>query len=127
MEPGKLAIRLFGPFEVRLKGRPAVGLQKREGERLLALLTLNHGHTVSSTALASALWPETGSLDSLRQSLAHLRQVLGEEGVRLQAPRGSVTLDLSGADVDVVAFDQAIAEGDIASLQHGVSLYRGPL
>src|ERR1051326_2367999 len=87
-----LTIRLFGPFEARLNGSPLPGLQNREGERLLALLTLNYGRMVTNTTLASNLWPETGSLDSLRQGVAHLRQVLGEEAVRLQAPKGGPPL-----------------------------------
>src|SRR5262249_45670333 len=35
--------------------------------------------------------------------------------------------DLTGATVDVCDFDQAIAAGDEPSLEHAVSLYRGPL
>src|SRR5262249_19589114 len=35
--------------------------------------------------------------------------------------------DLSGAEVDVIAFDDAIARGDSASLGEAVELYRGPL
>ena len=122
-----LTLKLFGPFEVRKHGVPLAGLHNREGERLLVLLTLQAGRVVPNTALASLLWPETGSLDSLRQSVSHLRQCLGEEGARLQAPKGGLLLDLSEADVDVLAFDQATRQGDVASQQHLISLYRGPL
>jgi len=122
-----LTIKLFGPFEARLNGTAIPGLQNREGERLLALLTLNHGRLVPNTSLASILWPETGSLDSLRQSVAHLRHVLGQEGDRLQAPKGSLTINLDGAKVDIIEADNAAALGETASLQRLVSLYRGPL
>ncbi|HZP82155.1 MAG TPA: AAA-like domain-containing protein [Chthonomonadaceae bacterium] len=126
--PGSgLTIRLFGPFEASRNGVLLTGLQTREGERLLALLLLNHGFTVQNTALASALWPETGSLDSLRQSVSHLRQVLEEDGRRLQAARGGLLLDATGLDVDVIAFDAAMAQGDTASLKQAIALYRGPL
>src|SRR5262249_24790300 len=39
----------------------------------------------------------------------------------------TLSLDLAGADVDVIAFDQAIVRGDTAALEEAVSLYRGPL
>src|SRR5262249_26946666 len=39
----------------------------------------------------------------------------------------TLSLDLSGAQVDLLAFDQAIARGDVASLEQAISLYRGPL
>src|SRR4051794_34442271 len=108
---------MFGRFEALLGESSLVGLQGREGQRLVALLTMHHGLVVQSSTLASTLWPDTGSLDSLRQSVVHVRQVLGTEAHRLQAPRGGLTLDLRGADVDVVAADNALAQGDFASLQ----------
>src|SRR5262249_34147509 len=38
-----------------------------------------------------------------------------------------LTLDLAGAEVDVVRFDRGVEAGDEASLQEAVLLYRGPL
>ena len=121
-----LTIRLFGPFEAWLNGAPLTGLQNREGQRLVALLASNYGRVMSNAILASLLWPETGSLDSLRQSVVYVRNVLGSEAGRLKAPSGGLTLDLSDADVDVIAADNALSRGDYPSLQHFVSLYRGP-
>src|ERR1051326_1454774 len=98
--PG-LVINLFGPFEARKNGQLLTSLQAREGERLLALLVLNHGRVVASSTLASTLWPETGSLDSLRHSVTHVRQVLGDDSCRLQSAKGGLLLDLAGAGGDV--------------------------
>src|SRR4051812_26603159 len=65
---------------------------------------------------------------ALRNSLTELRRALGTEAVRLCAPTlRTLSLDLSGVDVDLVAFDAAIARGDPASLAEAVALYRGPL
>ena len=122
----QLTIKMYGPFEAWLKGSPLIGLQNREGQRLVALLTVNHGRVVPSAALASMLWPDTGSLDSLRQSVVHVRTVLGNESGRLRAPRGGLTLDLEGADVDLIVADSAVARGDAESLRHVVTVYRGP-
>jgi DNA-binding SARP family transcriptional activator len=121
-----LKIRLYGPFEAWLGGSPLTGLQNREGERLVALLAISYGRVVPSAALASMLWPDTGSLDSLRQTVVHVRHVLGTEAARLRAPKGGLMLDLTGADVDLVALDRSLDFGDEASLRLGVSLYRGP-
>src|SRR5206468_3215494 len=57
-----------------------------------------------------------------------LRQALRPEGDRLRSPTPrTLSLDLAGAEVDVLLFDTAIARGDTASLGLAVSLYRGPL
>ena len=122
-----LAIKLFGSFEARLDGALMTGLQVRDAERLLGLLALNHGRALQSASLATTLWPETGSLDSLRQSLTYLRSLLGQESARLQTSKGSVFLDLEGAEVDIVRFDAAVASGHVEALKQALVLYRGPL
>jgi DNA-binding SARP family transcriptional activator len=126
-----LAISLFGPFEVRLRGQPLPRLRTRKSQWLLALLTLRHGHEVDRAWLAGTLWPdssETAAYASLRSSLKDLRRALGSEADRLCSPTPrTLCLELEAADTDVVAFDAAIAEGDEAALGRAVSLYRGPL
>jgi DNA-binding SARP family transcriptional activator len=77
------------------------------------------------------LWPESAEAQassSLRNSLADLRHVLEADAGRLHSPSPrTLGLDLSGVEVDVLAFDAAIDRGDSPSLEHAVSLYRGPL
>jgi DNA-binding SARP family transcriptional activator len=130
-EASPLTLSLFGPFEVRLHGLPLSRLRSRKGHQLLALLTLRAGREVERSWLAGTLWPdseEPQALANLRMSLKDLRRALGEaaECLRSPTPR-TVSLDLTGAEVDVVALDQAIAQGDTASLERAVGLYRGPL
>jgi DNA-binding SARP family transcriptional activator len=68
------------------------------------------------------------ALYNLRRNLAHLRQALGAAGRRLHAPSPrSLALDLEGVAVDLIAFDAAVARGDLASVEQAVALYRGPL
>jgi predicted ATPase/DNA-binding SARP family transcriptional activator/uncharacterized protein HemY len=126
-----LAIRLFGPMEVRLGSQPLPRLHSRKGLWLLALLALRGGRDVEREWLSGVLWPDSDarhSRRSLRQSVHDLRVALGPEGSRLAA-QGSRTLrlDLSGAFVDALAFDAAVARGDPDSLAAAVRLYRGPL
>jgi len=121
------SMKLFGSFEVRLGGSNLSGLHARDADRLLAFLTLRPGQTLPGASVASVLWPETGSLDSLRQSVTHLRQVLQADSSRLQTPRGSVLLDLHGADVDLIHFDEAVRCDDTVAQEKAVALYRGSL
>src|SRR5262249_10330945 len=126
-----LTIRLFGPFEARLKGAPLPRLRSRKVQWLLALLTLRHEAAVERAWLACLLWPnalESQALVSLRSSLKDLRRALGPEAARLRSVSlHTLSFDLSGAQVDLVSFDGAIARGDAASLEQAISLYRGPL
>jgi predicted ATPase/DNA-binding SARP family transcriptional activator len=126
-----MMIRLFGPFEVALRGEAPPRFRSRTEERLLALLTLRHGRDVERDWLAGLLWPGTEAsvaLSNLRRSLHYLRRTLGREAPRLRSPTPrTLCLDLTGAEADVVAFDAAIARADIASLLQAVALYRGPL
>jgi predicted ATPase/DNA-binding SARP family transcriptional activator len=128
--PG-LEIHLFGPLEVRLGPSPLPRLRSRKGVWLLALLALRAGRHVERGWLAGTLWPECDEAHgrlSLRQSLYDLRLALGPEAWRLkgEAPQ-TLRLDVEGAAIDALAFDGAIACGDLASLAAAVRLYRGRL
>lgn len=81
--------------------------------------------------LAGTLWPdspEAAALANLRSSLKDLRQALGPEAERLHSlGLSALSLDLTGAHADVIAFDAAIAQGETVALERAVALYRGPL
>jgi predicted ATPase/DNA-binding SARP family transcriptional activator len=137
MADSPLSIRMLGVWEVRVGGQPLPSLRPHSVEWLLALLALRHGRGypqsgwISRSWLAGSLWPESSEangLYNLRRNLVALRQALGAEAARLRTPnRATLGLDLTGATVDVVGFDAAIAAGDEPSLQAAVALYRGPL
>ena len=126
-----LTLRLLGPFAVSVAGKPLPRLRTRKGQWLLALLALRHDQEVERDWLAGTLWSESleeQARTNLRLSLTDLRRALGDQSCRLQSPTPrTLRLDLSGADVDVIAFDRALARGDCASLQEAIALYRGPL
>jgi DNA-binding SARP family transcriptional activator len=126
-----LRVNLFGRFEARVHGRPLPHLRTRKGQWLLALLVLRGGAEVEREWLAGLLWPESPTSDglaNLRNSLRDLRQALGTEAARLHAPTPrTLSLDVAGAAIDVLAFDQAIGQGDPASLEDAVAVYRGSL
>jgi DNA-binding SARP family transcriptional activator len=126
-----LTLRLFGPFEVCVGGAPLPRLRARKGQWLLALLTLHAHRDVERAWLAGTLWPaspEPQAFNNLRVNLTDLRRALGPEAVRLHSPTiHSLRLDLSGAEADLLVFDQAISCGGIRALEQAVALYRGPL
>jgi predicted ATPase/DNA-binding SARP family transcriptional activator len=126
-----LTLHLLGPVEIRVHGVPLPHLRSRKGAWLLALLALLPEHAAGRAWLAGTLWTDSAgpqSLASLRMCLKDLRRALGPEASRLQTPTPrTLALELSGAAVDVLAFDTAIARGDGASLTEAVRLYRGPL
>jgi predicted ATPase/DNA-binding SARP family transcriptional activator len=126
--PSPLTIRLFGPLSICLHGQPLSALRFRKSQWLLALLALRHGREVERDWLSGLLWPEGTDRQALRNTLANLRQALGPEAARLNAPsRHTLALELTGATVDLLAFDAAMARGDPAGLETAVTVYRGPL
>jgi DNA-binding SARP family transcriptional activator len=125
-----LTMKLFGPLDIKVSGAGRGALGAQAAVELIALLTLHHGRGLRSSWVADLIWPDTGSLDSLRQAVRAARDVLGEEGSRLELSNQTVILHLEGADVDMIAFDEAIVrgnQGDEDALRTAVSLYNGPL
>src|SRR5438034_547261 len=116
-----LAIRLFGPFEVRLDAESAVRFGSRKAQWILALLILRQGREVERSWLAGTLWPdspESEAYNSLRNALTELRRALGAESCRLLSPTPrSLRFDLTGVEADVNAFDMAVERGDPESLE----------
>jgi predicted ATPase/DNA-binding SARP family transcriptional activator/Tfp pilus assembly protein PilF len=126
-----LTLALFGPMQVLVQGEPLPRLRSRQSLWLLALLTLRHPRPVEREWLAGTLWPDSEqsqAFRNLRVALSELRSALGAERRRLQSPnRHTLSLDLTGAEVDVRTFDAAILSGERSALEQAVALYRGPL
>ncbi len=132
----RLTIRVLGEFEADISGVPVQGLHRREGERLLAYLTLRAGETLPYSLLAKLFWPSeaesnaglSSDYPNTRQAVRALRLALGPEAARLNSPtKGSIQLDLVGADVDVDLFDRHVQSEARDRWQAAISLYRGEL
>jgi DNA-binding SARP family transcriptional activator len=123
-ENRKFAVHLFGTPQVCVEGTPVVGISTRQGDRLLACLVLAKEQTLPSDPLAERLWPETGSHDSLHHCVQHLRQAFKSESGRLQSARGKLTLDVSDAFVDVLAFQNSQVQEDTDALEAALALYK---
>lgn len=123
-----LKIQLFGPMRVWVDGGSMGTVRSRKAHWLLALLVLRSQRTTTREWLANALWPDTDrsvALANLRTVLSELRQAMGDQGWRLLSPeRSLLSLDLSGAEVDVLQFDQA-ATGN--NPEDAIATYTAPL
>ncbi len=126
-----LTINLFGPMRVLVEGAELPPLRSRKALWLLAVLVLRQGRRVERDWLASLLWPDaehTKAFANLRAVLSELRQALGSQGYRIQSPdRRSLEMDLEGAEIDLVEFENALATPTLASLQSAVDIYQGHL
>ena len=131
-----LTLRLFGEWEAHSDNQPLTGLHLREGERLLAYLTLRHDTPVTYRQIAQQFWPAEalqnaqygGDYPSTRQAIASLRRALGDHAGRLTSVnKGVVQLDLAGANVDMLRFETLVQQNDEDARRQAIALYRAPL
>ena len=119
-------VRLLGPLELRLHGQE-VPLGSPQQVAVLALLALAEGRPVPIDTLVDALWgdqPPTTAVNVVQTYVARLRRTLGRDAVRT-VPGGYL---LTGADVDAVRFQQAVARASAPeALREALDLWRGPL
>ena len=130
-----LEIRLLGPFEVFIGGRPAnVSGGKRQG--LLALLALRCGRVVGIDALIDALWADelpAAPRNAVQHHVARLRAALGQDAI-VASPDGYALRD---ATVDALRFEELLAEtrsalraGDAGAAEEAIGMalefWRGP-
>src|SRR3954462_12638925 len=78
-----LEIRLLGPFDVPVAGRP-VAISGSKRQALLAMLALPPGRVVSVDALVDALWGAdlpSSPRNAVQHHVARLRAALGREEI----------------------------------------------
>ncbi len=112
-----LQIRLAGPMQVLIDGRP-VPVSSRKALAILVYLALQSGHVESRERLAALLWSESGpdqSRGALRQTLRRLKTDLGTLGAALDADRIMLRLTCP-LDIDIVAASDAAARGELPEL-----------
>src|SRR5262245_21087122 len=127
----RLSITLLGGFDVRFESATALSLPTRKAQALLAYLALRPGHGQPRDKLASLLWGATGD----RQARASLRQTLSALGKTLTAAgrnvivseAGTVALAPRAVEVDVSAFEEAVAANTPEALERAATLYHGDL
>ena len=131
MERGLAAcsLTLLGGWGLRSADGRELALSTRKDRLLLAYLALNAGRPLARDRLAGLLWGdrgETQARDSLRQSLAAIRQAFRQvELDPIMSDRDSVNFDPNDIKIDVVAFEQLASEASTHA--RAAALYCGAL
>jgi DNA-binding SARP family transcriptional activator/tetratricopeptide (TPR) repeat protein len=119
-----LHVRLLGPLEVQVAGRPVEPPASRRAWELLAWLALHPGEHPRGP-LAARFWPDvldSSARASLRSAAWALRRALGAEGAEsLEAGRERLALRCT---TDLEEFDRLVAAG---AMEAAAALHRGPL
>jgi DNA-binding SARP family transcriptional activator len=125
----RVSVALLGGFQARLPSSLPVSLPARKAQALLAYLALRPGQAYSREKLATILWGEAGNeqaMSSLRQTLSTLRHALpATKPGSLLTEGTTVALNPAAVEVDVVAFEERVAEGTPEALEQAAALYRG--
>jgi TolB-like protein/cytochrome c-type biogenesis protein CcmH/NrfG len=123
------SLTLLGGLGMRSADGRELALSTRKDRLLLAYLALNSGQPLARDRLAGLLWGdrgETQARDSLRQSLAALRQAFRQvELDPVTSDRDSVSFDPNGIEIDVTTFERLA--GDSRTHTQAAALYRGAL
>ena len=115
-------LNLLGGFSLVAAAGNELALPTRKDKLLLAYLALSAGLPQSRERLAGLLWGDRGDAqarDSLKQSLAGIRQAFRQAGLNpLRADRESVIFDPAATDIDAIefAFLASQARGDSSAL-----------
>jgi len=120
-------VRVLGPLEVSVEGRP-VALGGGKPRALLAMLALHAGAAVSSDRLIEGLWgeePPATAAKMLQVYVSQLRKALTAAGGGTEiVTRGrGYELCLADGEVDVRRFERLLSDG---AAREALALWRGP-
>ena len=132
---GKLEVRLLGPFEVVVGGKP-VDVPGAKRQALVACLALRTGRVVSTDTLVEALWGSdlpSAPRNAVQHHVTRLRRALGPDTIRLAADGYA----LEGAVADAMEFEELLAaargalragdaRGARDTIADALDLWRGP-
>jgi DNA-binding SARP family transcriptional activator len=106
-----MEVRLFGQLEAVAEGVP-VPVRGARHRALLALLALHRGEPVSADWLIEALWSDgqaANPANALQAQIGQLRRTFGAAAI--VTSEAGYALAVGPDDVDVVRFEQLVAEG----------------
>ncbi len=120
-----LSIRLLGPLEIAVAGRPIV-VDTRKALAIVALVA-GEGRPFARDELAAMFWPEAddeAARGALRRTLSALRTAVG--GVGIVTGRAQVALDPAASSVDLAELERLATSSRLADLEAAAALARGP-
>ncbi len=116
-----IEIRLLGPLEVLVDGRP-VGLGTAQQRALLALLALHAGTAVRVTGIEELLWedsPPRSSTKVVQTYVSRLRRLLGADSIHFAHSAYALAADVS---VDALHFRELLEQ---RQFEQALALWRG--
>ena len=126
-----LSLSLLGPFQATLDGQLITGFDSAKVRALLAYLAVEGDRPHSREVLAGLLWPDypdRSALNSLRSTLANLRQVIGDRPAEppfLLITRDTIQFNLkSDYALDLPSFEN-LPRLSVDRLEQVVALHRG--
>ena len=120
-----LAIRLLGPLEVSVAGRPIV-VDTRKALAIVALVAAE-GRPFAREELAAMFWPEAdddAARGALRRTLSALRTAVKDSGLIIG--RAQVALDPADSSVDLTELERLAASSRLDDLEAAAALATGP-
>lgn len=120
----QLDIRLLGPPEILVDGRP-LEVDTRKAIAILAVLAAD-GRPYARDELAALLWPDSddaAARGALRRTLSTMRSAIGDGPLVID--RSRVDLDRAATRVDLVEIERAARAGDRVALEAAANLARG--
>ncbi len=120
-----LSIRLLGPLEVAVSGRPIV-VDTRKAMAVVALVAAE-GRPFARDELAAMFWPDAddeAARGALRRTLSALRGAVGDGGLLID--RARVALDPDRVTVDLTEVERLETSVRLPDLERAAALARGP-
>jgi DNA-binding SARP family transcriptional activator len=112
-----MMLGVLGPLEIYQRDHQPVRVTGHKQRLLLAILGLRAGEWISTQRLATLLWgdePPASSAANLKTYMWELRRVLPEPaggGRRIESRRGEYRLAADRAEVDLLRFEDLLADG----------------
>ena len=107
-----LEVRVLGPVEVLVNGRP-LALDSPKQRSLLAFLAIHVREVQSVDRIIDALWgeePPQGGTKTLRYHVSKLREALGEAGDAVVTRSPGYMLELPREAIDSLAFEMLLTQ-----------------
>jgi len=120
-----LQVRLLGPLEVMVAGRP-VDVDTRKALAIVALLAAE-GRPFARDELAAMLWPDSddgAARGALRRTLSTLHAAVGDGPLTIERDR--IALVPGAVAVDLVELERLGRSDRLADLARAAQLARGP-
>ncbi len=121
----QLQVRLLGPLEVIVGGRPLV-VDTRKALAIVALVAAE-GRPFAREELAAMFWPDAddeAARGALRRTLSALRTAIGPVGFVIE--RARVSMDPATSHVDLAELERLATSDRLADLETAATLARGP-